>query len=74
MEKVEEVIAAEIRPALLLDGGDIEVVEADDATGEVKVKLQGACAGCPFSQMTLAMTVEKRLMEQIPEVKKVTAV
>lgn len=70
-EKVEKVIA-KIRPNLQADGGDIEIV--DTSGGIVKVKLTGACGGCPMSQLTLKMAVEKRLKDEIPEVKQVVAV
>jgi Fe-S cluster biogenesis protein NfuA len=70
-EKVEAVIA-EIRPYLQADGGDIELVDVKD--GVVKVKLVGACAGCPGAQMTLRTGVEKKLKEAIPEVVSVEAV
>jgi Fe-S cluster biogenesis protein NfuA len=70
-EKVEKVLE-EIRPSLQADGGDVELVEVDG--GVVKVRLKGACAGCPMSQMTLAFGIEKVLKERIPEVEKVEAV
>ena len=70
-EKVEEVLN-KIRPALVRDGGDVELVGVNDGT--VKVKLVGACAGCPMSTMTLKMGIEKILKEEIPEVKEVVAV
>jgi Fe-S cluster biogenesis protein NfuA len=69
-EKVEEALK-EIRPALQADGGDIELVGVDESTGVVQVKLVGACAGCPMSQMTLQMGVERTLKARIPEVTKV---
>ncbi|MBW2039807.1 MAG: NifU family protein [Deltaproteobacteria bacterium] len=69
-EKVEEVLK-KVRPALQADGGDIELVDVED--GVVKVRLTGACAGCPMSTMTLKMGVERILKEQIPELKKVEA-
>ncbi len=69
-EKVEEVLR-KIRPSLQADGGDIELLDVDD--GVVKVKLTGACAGCPMSTMTLKMGVERILKDQIPGVKKVEA-
>ncbi|MGB3341666.1 MAG: NifU family protein [bacterium] len=71
-EKVEKALA-EIRPGLQADGGDVELVEVTDE-GIVKVKLTGACAGCPMSTLTLKMSIEKRLMEKIPEVKGVEQV
>ena len=70
-EKIEAVIN-EIRPYLQADGGDIELVGVDD--GVVKVRLRGACAGCPGAQMTLRMGVERKLKEAVPEVKEVVAV
>ena len=72
-EKVEKIIDEQIRPGLQMDGGDIELVDVDP-NGVVKVRLKGACAGCPMSQLTLTMGVEKRLKEAIPEVKGVIAV
>jgi Fe-S cluster biogenesis protein NfuA len=70
-ERVEEVLK-EIRPALLADGGGVELVDVDE--GVVKVKLTGACGGCPMSQMTLKMGIERRLKERLPEIKSVEAV
>jgi Fe-S cluster biogenesis protein NfuA len=64
-EKVEKVLN-EIRPMLMRDGGNVELVSIDG--GVVKVRLQGACAGCPMSQMTLRNGIEKVLKEKIPEV------
>ena len=62
----------QFRPQLQADGGDIEYVGFDK--GIVKVKLKGACSGCPMSTMTLKLGVEKFLRKQIPEVTKVEAV
>jgi Fe-S cluster biogenesis protein NfuA len=70
-EQVQAVID-EIRPMLQADGGDIELVDVED--GVVKVRLRGACAGCPGAQMTLKMAVERRLKEKIPEVERVEPV
>ena len=72
-EKVEEVLK-EIRPALQADGGDVELVDVDEKNGIVKLRLTGACAGCPFSTMTLQMGIERILKQKIPEIKKVEAV
>ncbi len=69
--KVQTVID-QIRPMLQADGGDIELVDVTD-DGLVKVRLQGACAGCPGARMTLQMGVEKRLKETVPEVSGVEA-
>ena len=70
-EKVEEALK-KIRPALKADGGDVELVEVKD--GVVKVKLTGACGGCPMPQMTLKMGIERILKKEVPEVKEVLAV
>ncbi|RLC00697.1 MAG: NifU family protein [Deltaproteobacteria bacterium] len=64
-EKVEKVLN-EIRPMLIRDGGNVELVSIE--AGVVKVRLQGACAGCPMSQMTLRNGIERVLKEKIPEV------
>ena len=61
----------ELRPRLQADGGDIELLEVDQ--GVVKVKLRGACAGCPMSTMTIKMGVEQYLKKKIPEVIRVEA-
>ncbi len=68
---VEQALA-KIRPMLQRDGGDIELVEVAD--GIVKVRLTGACKGCPMSQMTLKQGVEKLLMKEVPGLKEVQAV
>ena len=71
-EKIEAALN-KLRPGLQADGGDIELVDVTDE-GIVKVRLKGACAGCPMSQMTLANYVEQSLKKEVPEVKKVEAV
>jgi Fe-S cluster biogenesis protein NfuA len=70
-ERVQEVLDR-IRPALQADGGDVELIDVEG--GVVKVRLVGACAGCPMSQMTLTNGVERVLKEEIPEVERVEAV
>jgi Fe-S cluster biogenesis protein NfuA len=70
-EKVEAAID-KLRPMLQADGGDVELVSVEN--GIVKVRLQGACAGCPMSQMTLKSGIERALKQQIPEVKAVESV
>jgi Fe-S cluster biogenesis protein NfuA len=70
-DKVEKALN-KLRSALQQDGGDIELVSVEN--GVVKVRLKGACAGCPMSQMTLANFVEAELRKQVPEVKRVEAV
>ncbi len=68
-EKVQQVIN-EIRPNLQADGGDIELVDVTE-DGVVKVRLRGACAGCPGAAMTLKMGVERVLKSRIPQVQRV---
>ena len=70
-EKIESALSR-IRPALQADGGDVEFVDVVD--GIVKVRLTGACGGCPMSQMTLKMGIERHLKKEVPEVKGVEAV
>ena len=65
-EKIQQVID-KLRPMLQADGGDVEFVDVED--GVVKVRLQGACAGCPMSQMTLKNGIERMLKQEVPEVK-----
>jgi Fe-S cluster biogenesis protein NfuA len=67
-ERVQTVID-KIRPMLQADGGDVELVDYED--GVVKVRLKGACAGCPMSQMTLRNGIERLLKEELPEIKSV---
>lgn len=71
-EKVKEVIEA-VRPALQDHGGDVELVATDD-DNTVKVRLHGACQGCPGAAMTMRMGIERVLREKVPEVKEVIAV
>jgi Fe-S cluster biogenesis protein NfuA len=71
-EKVQTALD-KIRPSLQADGGDVQLVDVDDK-GVVKVKLTGACGGCPMSQMTLKMGIEKTLRQQVPEVTRVESV
>jgi Fe-S cluster biogenesis protein NfuA len=70
-EKVEAALN-KIRPALQADGGDVELVEVT-SEGVVKIRLTGACRGCPLSQMTLKVGIEKAIKEEVPEVKEVVA-
>jgi Fe-S cluster biogenesis protein NfuA len=71
-DKVEQALA-EVRPALQRDGGDVELVEVTDE-GVVKVRLTGACHGCPMAHMTLQMGIERFLKQLVPEVTSVEAV
>lgn len=70
-EKVEAALE-QIRPALLADGGDVELLDVND--GVVTLKLTGACGGCPMATMTLKFGIEQVLKQQVPEVKEVIAV
>ena len=70
-ERVQQAIE-DIRPNLQADGGDIELVEVDG--GIAKVRLKGACSGCPMSQMTLKWGVENALKKKVPEIVKVETV
>ena len=63
----------QIRPNLQADGGDVELVDVSE-DGVVKVRLTGACRGCPMSQMTLKLGIEKFLKKEVPEVKEVVSV
>jgi Fe-S cluster biogenesis protein NfuA len=70
-ENVQQVLD-QIRPALQADGGDVELVEVKD--GIVKVRLAGACGGCPMATITLKEGIERILKEKLPEVKEVVSV
>jgi len=72
-EQIEKVLAEQIAPRLGMDGGGIELVDVDEE-GNVKVRLRGACAGCPGARMTIKMFVERTLVEDVPGVKTVEAV
>ena len=61
-----------VRPSLMADGGDVELVGIDGNV--VKVRLQGACVGCPMSTMTLAMGIERVIKEEVPEIERVESV
>jgi len=70
-EKVEKALE-EIRPSLQADGGDIQLIDIKE--GVVKVRLSGACSGCPMSSMTMKFGVETAIKEMVPEVKEVITV
>jgi Fe-S cluster biogenesis protein NfuA len=73
-EEIAKFLAERVAPMLMMDGGGIELVDWIEAEGEVKVRLQGACHGCPGAMMTLQYGVEEALKEKFPAVKKVTGV
>jgi Fe-S cluster biogenesis protein NfuA len=72
MQAKVKAVLDKVRPALQRDGGDVVLVEVSDGT--VKLKLTGACAGCPMSTMTLKNGIERILKQEVPEVKQVVAV
>ncbi len=71
-DKVQKVLD-KIRPSLQADGGDVKLIEVTD-DGIVRVQLQGACHGCPMSQMTLKNGIERLVLKELPEIKSVEAV
>jgi len=71
-EKVEKALE-KIRPMLMADGGNVELVEVTES-GVVKLKLSGTCGCCPMSQMTLKMGIERIIKQEVPEVKEVLAI
>lgn len=71
-DKVKEILE-DVRPALQRDGGDVQLISITD-DGVVTVALQGACSGCPMSQMTLKMGIEQHIKANVPEVKEVVNV
>jgi Fe-S cluster biogenesis protein NfuA len=70
-EKVEKALD-KIRPMLMADGGNVELVDVT-ADGVVKLKLTGSCGCCPMSQMTLKSGVERIIRQEVPEVKEIVA-
>jgi Fe-S cluster biogenesis protein NfuA len=74
MRKQIEKILEQVRPGLQMDGGDVELVDVDEANGIVKVKLLGHCAHCPMSQMTLKMGIEAQIKAEVKGVTEVIAV
>ncbi len=74
IEKTIKKIIDNIRPHLQMDGGDVEFVAFDPKSGKLKVKLMGACQGCPMSQITLQEGIGRAIKAKVPAVKEVTAV
>lgn len=70
-EEVEKALE-KIRPMLMADGGNVDLVEVSD-DGVVKLKLTGTCGCCPMSQMTLKMGVERILKQEVPQIKEIIA-
>ncbi len=73
MKKQVEEALEKVRPMLQRDGGDVELVDVNEDTGVVKVRLTGACKGCPMSQMTLKAGIERYLMSEVQGVSSVEA-
>lgn len=71
-EKVEKALE-KIRPMLMADGGNVELIDVS-ADGVVKLKLTGSCGCCPMSQVTLKMGIEKLLKQEVPQIKEVVAI
>ena len=71
-QRIQEVLAHNIRPMIQQDGGDLELIKVED--GIVYIELKGACVGCPFSFYTLTLGIEQTLKGLVPEVIKVIAV
>lgn len=73
IEKIERVLDT-VRPAIQMDGGDVELVDFDEQEGVVQLRLMGHCVGCAASMMTLKHGIESRLRASVPEVKTVEAI
>lgn len=72
-ERIESTLDT-IRPALQIDGGDVEFVDFQDEQGVLQVRLVGACGSCPISSMTVKHGIERRIRAMVPEVTEVQAV
>jgi len=73
MKEEVQTVLDQIRPSLQADGGDAELVDVDEQ-GVVKLRLKGACAGCPMAQITLKQGIERIMKEKIPQVTRVESV
>jgi len=67
-KKVKKYVEEQIKPMIQLDGGDVEYVDLDEEEGILKVQLAGACVGCPMSDITLKMGIEREITAKFPEV------
>lgn len=72
-KEVEEVLNV-VRGSLVMHGGNVELIDADPETGNVQVRFQGACVGCPMAEMTFKAGIEETLLEMLPDVKTVEQV
>lgn len=73
LDRIEDALD-QIRPALQMDGGNVELVDFYSDSGVVRVRLVGACGGCPMSTMTLKMGIERAIRQRVPEVRSVEAI
>ena len=73
-EKIKKFLEEEVKPMLGFHGGDVEFAGFEKESGVLKLKLKGACVGCPMSELTLKEGIESHIKEKIPEVKKVEAI
>ena len=74
MREAVEAAINKVRPALQADGGGVEVIDVDEESGVVKVKLTGACGGCPMATVTLKNGIEKVVKREVPQVTEVVSV
>lgn len=74
MRKQVEEVLEKIRPAIQADGGDVQLVDVDEESGNVRLQLLGACQGCPMSMLTLKAGIERTLARLVPGVKNVETV
>lgn len=74
MREAVEAAIQKVRPALQADGGGVDLVDVDEKSGIVKVKLTGACGGCPMANVTLKNGIEKVLKREVPQVTEVVSV
>ncbi len=72
-EKIEKILKEKVRPFLAMEGGSVELVEITE-NNVVRVRLTGACGGCPMAQLTLKSLVENTIKSQIPQIKRVEAI
>ncbi len=72
-QRIEDALEA-IRPALQIDGGDVEFVDFNDSDGVLQIRLTGACGGCPISSVTVKHGIERRVRAAVPEVTQIAVV
>ena len=72
-ERIEHALEA-IRPALQIDGGDVEFIDFNDADGVAQIRLVGACGGCPISNVTVKNGIERRIRAAVPEVTQIAVI